>query len=406
MSLEDKIEPPKPEKSLNEIIELLKPKDIGTLEEKMFLTLLEESFNQIKNVIINKKPMHDLALKMAKPRFEKIHKYIKYSKDQEEYFKIEIPLVNEKDLEINKPSNPANKFKVDLQNYRPFPDTDCFIRCDSASINQALGLLTIEHKGYYTIRKFNDHKHEDTKIFYNEPSFFYFDFEKKKYIQAPTPEVLELRYKTSKNMEIDESKYHPNSIIFRNREKLLPEIEDRLKLISEEKRYRRDFHGFANTKCLTRTVENVKEYAAMYYSFLGILEDWLKLKMYLSKVTPLEFKVLLEERIVLMDICKEIQDADQYLDSHIDRLEAFQTGKPEDDKLQNYNALNGFIKYDSKNRILFPNIVEVERRRSRRLNDHYNDISYIEYLEKAMRILDKQELKKKQEEVHRDNKVI
>lgn len=374
-------------------IDILTAKDIQKMPEDEFLDMLKSSFEKTKDVIIKKVPMHELAQSMAKPRFDKIQKYIRYGKDQKEHFEITVPFINEKLLEVNKRDN--GSFKVELQEYQSFPDTDCFIRCDSRPIQNSLGLLTIENKGYVVPRKFNDHKHDDTRLHYSKESFFYFDYQKEKYIQAFTDDVLDLRRLDKLGKEIDECKYESHALIFWKREKLLDEIEDRLKEISERRCYRQKFNIFLNTKRPTPcSADDLKKYAKKYQEFLLELYDWLQIKLYLGKISPFVYEALKEETGDLEIICINIRAEAGYTKDDVDKLDKFREGKPEDDKLQPHNLMQGFIKYDSEKRILVPTIVEVERSRSIRLTDHYNDIKYEEYLERVMRLLDKKEAQK------------
>lgn len=370
-----------------EKIDTLTAKDIQKMPEEKFLTLLRKSFKEVKDITINKVEMHDLAKGMAMPRFDKIQKFIRY-KEHGTHFEITTPLIDEKQRKANKKDN--SRFKIELQEYRSLPDTDNYIRCDSVPIQRSLGVLVIEHRGYYIPRKFGEHKYEDNRLHYIKESFFYFDFQKKKYQQAFDEEVIELKRLHKNNKEIDESKYNQHSLIFFKRDKLLSEIEDRLKEISEERDFRQKFNLFTATKSPTsKNIKSLRKYALNYYSFLEHLNDWLQIKLYLAQITPLEYKFLSEENDALMTICKNLFTSPEYNDDDVKRLEKFRKGKPEDDKLRVYNAMDGFIKYDLKNRILIPTIVEVERRRSFRLNDSYSDIRYEEYLERTMRFLDK-----------------
>ena len=376
-------------------IDTLTVKDIRTMPEQEFLSLLKKSFDEAKDVILNKVEMNHLALQMARPRFEKLQKYIKYDKKQTNHFEVTVPVIDEKQLEANKKD--AAKFKVDLQEYHSLPDTDCYIRCGSKPLQNSLGLLTIENRGYFIPRKFNEHKHEDIRLEYSKESFFYFDYEKKLYVQAFEQDVIDLRRLDKLDKEIDESKYEPHSLLFWKREKLLNEIEDRLKEISEEKGFRKKFIKFTMLKSPTpRSIDGIKKYAASYYMFLECLDDWLQIKLFLGKISPLVYETLQEEIGDLIVICIDILTKSEYVDDDIEKLESFQEGKPEDDKLQAHNLMQGFVKYISKNRILVPNIVEIERSRSIRLNDHYNNVKYEEYLERVMRLLDKKESQKEQ----------
>ena len=357
--------------------ENLTTESIKRLPGDQLIDVMYSSFENLMDIQFIKKDMSNLAEQMASPDFDILKREIRYEQ-QEDSFHIIVPRVQEEREYLNK------TWKCELENYRFFPESDSFVDCDSELIVRAYGLIQIIHTGKSITRMNKDHTFLNRNRSYQEESFFYFDYKEKRFVQAPSDQLRKLNL----NIQLKPDEASAEALEYHRREQLLHESYHRLKKISIESNCRVRFLEFVTRDNKSLNDEDIKDYFTSYYRFLVMdLENWLKIKLLFNSITKNEYVHLLNERANLMNLISDYYEGKEKLHDVLAKLKQFKEAKPE--SVTPGLLMQGFIKYDAENRVLYPNIVEVERRRLLRLDTFYDDDTYKKYLEDVMDSLDR-----------------
>ncbi len=357
--------------------ENLTTESIRRLPGDELINVMYSSFEDLIDIQFKKIHMSHLANRMASPDFDILKREIRYEQ-QEDSFHIVVPRVQEEKEYLNK------TWKCELENYRFFPESDSFVDCDSELIVRAYGLIQIIHTGKTITRMNKNHTFLNRHRGYQEESFFYFDYKEKKFIQAPADQLRKLNL----NIQLKPDEASAEALEYHRREQLLHESYHHLKEISIENDCRVRFLEFVSKDNKSLKDKDIKDYFAAYYCFLkNDLEEWLKIKLLFSSITKGEYIHLLKKRDSLMNHIDNYGKGKEKLHDVLTELKRFKEAKPE--SVTPGLLMQGFIKYDAENRVLYPNIVEVERRRLLRLDTFCDDDTYKKYLEDVMDALDR-----------------
>lgn len=355
----------------------LTTESIKQLPGDELVDLMYSTFEDLMDIQFIKMNMSDLANRMSSPDFDILKREIKYEQ-QEDSFHIKVPRVQEEKEYLSK------TWKCELENYCFFPESGSFVDCDSELTVRAYGLIEITHTGKSITRMNKNHTFLNRQKSYTEESFFYFDYKEKAFIQAPGDQLRKLRL----NIQMKSDEASAEALEYHRREQLLHESYHRLKEISIEKGYQKHFLEFVNTDNKSLNIEDIKDYLTKYYRFLtNDLEAWLRIKLLFSSITKDEYIHLLNKRDELMKLIYRYTEGKEELHDVLSKLKRFKEVKPE--TVTPGLLMQGFIHYDSEKKVLYPTIVEIERRRLLRLDSFYDDDSYKKYLEDVMDSLDK-----------------
>jgi hypothetical protein len=387
---------------------------IDSVADDELLEIMYQSFMEIKPVKYIKVENHDLSKRIAKPKFDHIKKEIKYW-NEEDYFFIQVPIVDEEE---------RSHFKVNVFSKEGFHDRmpkDGFMKMTSRIEIKALGVIDVYFEGSVATRKPHEFKHLNYNRSYEHIESFYYDFGSKQYIGVDDEQMAEARRALFRDPNFDFKDSPERVQEYFRREQLTEAIKNRLK---EQKELCEDeFFIIKDTRYnvlvdngITTTQENIKAAASYVFNYKSFLDNtvpkWLKLKLFFSEITIIEYDKLIQEvsnlkqvialgTSILERMASLIQhkigddpmlfnwtgldggSEEEVLKQEFvkqngpkDQLERFLTPRPI--KFDKYDPLLGFIGYDLETKEVYANIAETERRLYR-TEEHSSFIAEEEY---------------------------
>lgn len=367
--------------------ELLTRAEIDNIDDAHLINyLIATVFKKVKPVNVEKYDLLEESEMLYEADFNVFKKYIRYE-DKSDCIVVQLPVVDEREKKLFKRSL-FSKEKNDL-----LPITDYFIYVHSEIIQQPFGLLEILFKGQHIKRNENDYRHSRYELKFFEREYLYYDFQEKRYVQVNTDSLKKARRMLAKNESIENE--HKNVIEYVNREELLKVSQGRLKKTGHK--FLKNLLDFKPYWYVTgKSICEIATYLNRYSTFLKELEKGLKIYLLYGFLNVIEFEKLVIERekmmsvifetgLILEELLHKMKEVSRYakqdltaidltyhlpkdseeekiytalVDNQLNKLQAFL--KPNMDKLN----LDGYIGYDLERGELYPNIVQIEKRRA------------------------------------------
>jgi len=365
----------------------------------MFSTLYE-----IKSVKEEKVDLLSLADTLYEADFTLIRKHIKYE-DEESHFKLALPVLDERKL---------------FDDPHVLPITNYFIIADYLVRQNPFGLLEVLFLGQHIRKNDNDFKHTRTELIYKEFGYFYFDEENNAYIQVNVGDVNKARSDVLAGRSLEKAdeavrKYiHREQLLKAGRGKLKQQGQLFLGKLMEFKKQRANFGT---------SIESILEYTLKYENFLEEINEGFKLYLLFGNISVTEYEKLVEEKERLLNVIYTIRSMLDKISTlmitskkyGLDQNMIFKNTlrlvheSPEDliysklkgdqlEDLKNFFVAGdllkeGYIGYNLEKWELYPNLVQVEKRRNF-AKESTNYIKQKEVQDKILRVLQKKEPKK------------
>lgn len=358
---------------------------IKEMDPEELLDFVYNSMMELKPIEFRKNRNDELTKDIIRPSFDDIKYQIEY-KNLDDRFKITVPVYDESERAHYKKSI-LLKDKYDI-----LPITGYFVRSDVELIVKPLGLVEVVYSGHKISRNDNDFRYLRYHLEYQKVEYFCYDFETNKYVLVPE-EIEKMKFQLARNGEVNLESAHNLVKTYMEREEVLNNILVKLKGLYELYQDKLKEFLFDNyQKNSKTTIVSVKDYYWNYAEFLiKEMPRGLKLKYVFSQISKREFDELLIEGERLIDVLMRGQEmlmkiydlTGQKLDydllaGPVDGTEEFEIKNRMLDTILNKELLDfklprpmnfsfadpmkGYIKFDSENQEVFPNVAQLENR--------------------------------------------
>ncbi|MFK3961920.1 hypothetical protein [Pseudalkalibacillus hwajinpoensis] len=364
--------------------------DLHNLTERELVDLMYSTLFEVKPIIEERLNLLEIAKTdkkalMFDADFNVARKFIKYENEPDSYI-LKVPYMDEREnVELQMQMFTDKKNDV-------LPIVNYFIYVFTRVIQHPLGIVEIKFIGQHIKRNDNDFQYDRFEHKYSESEFMYFDKEKNIYVQVNSAELKKAKHDLEKGKSIEDTLEEVK--VYLQREELLKTAK--LLLKESGNKFLKELIVMKNGRSNKGfSINDHFAYLNRYSVFMEKLELGLKIYLLFANISVREYQKLKSKSIEINELISELKsslvslakmmyESDRYSLNKNDILSKsiklhFETEEDrfyknmvnqftvlEDFLKANVGSLDlaGYIGFDLEKWELYPNIVQVEKKRN------------------------------------------